>query len=145
MNYKKQIILVFFVGILLSILGIFSDPAVFGFNSTVYRILQSNPLISLSGLLFFSLAFPLIITSILLFFFREEIFTAWCKFAVFAFPIMVILLLYFFNNEPTYGLDLFGQDEELMSVILPVLFVGISLLIIGIKSWKLKKQNNNEK
>ncbi|MEK7555834.1 MAG: hypothetical protein AAB523_00935 [Patescibacteria group bacterium] len=81
---------------------------------------------------------PFIIT-LILFFLRREAFIAWAKFAVVAFPLMLGILLFTFNNTPVTGSWISGPtDDQLASILLPSLFLIISLLIIGIKSWKLR-------
>ena len=81
---------------------------------------------------------PFIIT-LILFFLRREAFIAWAKFAVVAFPLMLGILLFTFNNTPVTGDWISGPtDDQLASILLPSLFLIISLLIIGIKSWKLR-------
>ena len=82
---------------------------------------------------------PLVLISLIFFFIRREVFIAWAKFAVVAFPLMLGILLYTFNNTPVTGSWISGPtDDQLASVLLPSLFVIISLLIIGWKSWKLR-------
>ncbi|MEK7555842.1 MAG: hypothetical protein AAB523_00975 [Patescibacteria group bacterium] len=82
---------------------------------------------------------PLLVVSLILFFVRREVFIAWAKFAGVVFPLMLGILLYTFNNTPVTGSWIGGPtDDQLASVLLPSLFLIISLLIIIIKSWKLR-------
>ena len=73
--------------------------------------------------------------SLAIFFLREEIFHAWIKFARIYLPIAILLILW----APSSDSSLFPLDKEVMSLVTSVLFLFISLLIIGIKSWKLRK------
>ncbi|MFC1720676.1 hypothetical protein ACFL0K_00235 [Patescibacteria group bacterium] len=83
--------------------------------------------------------------TIALFFLRREVFVAWVKFAAIGFPIMLAGLLYTFNMPQSTGSFMGGPSEsEIASVVLPGLFLIISLLIIAIKSWKLRKMNGAE-
>ena len=85
---------------------------------------------------------PLLAISLILLFLRREVFMAWAKFAVPAFPIMVAILLYTYNNGPTpdgFGLAGLISDEMLATAFLPALFFIISLVIIIVKSHKLRK------
>ena len=53
---------------------------------------------------------------------------------------MLVVLLYTHNNVPVTGGWIGGPtDDQLATVFLPPLFLIISLLIIGIKSWRLRK------
>ena len=84
---------------------------------------------------------PLLFITLTLFFVRREIFLAWAKFAGIAFPLMLGVLLYTHNNIPVSGGWIGGPtDDQLATVFLPPLFAIISLLIIGVKSWKLRKE-----
>lgn len=79
---------------------------------------------------------PLFVIFPILFFVRREIFLAWAKFAGVAFPLMLAALLYTFNNEPApsgFGLGGLIPDELFASVVLPPLFLIISLAIIALK------------
>lgn len=83
---------------------------------------------------------PLLAISLILLFLRREVFVAWAKFAVAAFPIMIAVLLWTYNNGPTpggFGLAGLISDEMLATAFLPVLFFIISLIII-IKKLKSK-------
>ena len=85
---------------------------------------------------------PLLAISLILFFLRREVFMVWVKFAGVAFPIMVAVLLYTYNNGPTpggFGLAGLISDEMLATAFLPALFFIISLVIIIVKSIKLRK------
>ncbi len=83
---------------------------------------------------------PLLLITPILFFVRREVFLTWVKFASVFFPLMLAILLYTYNNTPVTGSWISGPtDDQLASVFLPPLFVIISLAIIAIKSWKLRK------
>lgn len=85
---------------------------------------------------------PLLAVSLILLFFRREVFMAWAKFAAVAFPLILAILLYTYNNGPTpggFGLAGLISDEMLATVFLPALFFIISLAIIIYKQLKLRK------
>jgi len=141
MKQKTIIGMIFGGALVLGLIAILSDPGSYGLGCIDNGFLCANPLTPIEGLLFLSLSVPLLIISPILFFVRREVFIAWAKFVIIAFPLMLGILLYTFNNEPaTSGLGLGGliPDELLASVTLPALFLIISLLLIGIKSWKLR-------
>jgi hypothetical protein len=72
-----------------------------------------------------------------LFFVRRETFIAWAIFASIGFPLMLGILLYTFNNKPAMGGWVGGPtDDQFASVLLPGLFVIISIVIIAMKSAK---------
>lgn len=127
------------VALVLGLIAVLSEPGSFGLGCANNGFLCDNPLTPIEGLLFLSLSIPLLIISPFLFFVRREAFIAWAKFAGVAFPIMLGILLYTFNNTPALGSWISGPtDDQLASVLLPTSFLIISLLIIGIKSWKLR-------
>ena len=85
---------------------------------------------------------PLLAISLILLFLRREVFMAWVKFAAVGFPLMLAILLYTYNNKPTsggFGLAGLISDEMLATVFLPALFFIISLVVIIVKSRKLRK------
>src|SRR3989338_3717361 len=85
---------------------------------------------------------PLLAISLILLFLRREIFMVWAKFAAVGFPLMLAILLYTYNNKPTsggFGLAGLISDEMLATVFLPALFFIISLVVIIVKSRKLRK------
>lgn len=85
---------------------------------------------------------PVLVISLILLFLRREIFLAWVKFAGVTFPLMLVVLFYTYNNGPTpggFGLAGLISDEMLATAFLPALFFIISLIIIIVKSLKLRK------
>lgn len=87
-----------------------------------------------------ALAFlPVLIITPVLFFVRRETFMAWAIFAAVGFPIMLGGLLYAFNIPQSTGGWVSGPNEaQVASFLLPGLFVIISLILIAVKSWKLR-------
>ncbi|MFA5830246.1 MAG: hypothetical protein WC878_00275 [Candidatus Paceibacterota bacterium] len=79
--------------------------------------------------------FSLFAVALVLLFARQESFDVWRKNAIIAFPLMFIFIWYFSHtaNNAT-----FGPSDDVYIYILAPLFVIISYLIIGIKSWKLR-------
>ena len=141
MNHKKIIWVLLIVSLLIlgGIFGIaLADYFLPSFHDFLYRIGDGNFVEGKIHPVFFAFLPLLFITSIL-FFVRRETFLAWAKFAAPAFPLMLVVLLYTHNNVPVTGGWIGGPtDDQLATVFLPPLFLIISLLIIGIKSWKLK-------
>src|SRR3989344_1539071 len=144
MNHKKILLalMVVFLLILLFVFVIWEPPYD---NLCGSGILEDRNCVTLvnniSEPIFWSFLSLLPITFIL-FFLRRETFLAWAKFAGVTFPLMLGILLYTYNNAPTeggFGLAGLISDEMLATVFLPPIFVIASLLIIGIKSWKLRK------
>ena len=73
----------------------------------------------------------------LLIFLRRKIFIVWAKFAAIGFPLMLGGLLYTYNIEQSMGGWVSGPTEsEIAAVLLPGLFLLISLGIIIYKSIK---------
>lgn len=71
-------------------------------------------------------------------FLRREIFITWMKFAAIGFPLMFGILFYEFHSPQPSGSWVGGPTElQIMSVVLPALFLLISLVIIIYKSIKL--------
>ena len=144
MNHKKIVGIIFGVAVLLTVVGIVSDPSSFGLGCENNGFLCKNPFVFIRGEFYFALSIPLLLITPILFFVRRETFMLWAKFAGIAFPIMLGILLYTFNNAPTpggFGLAGLIPDEQLASAILPSLFILISIILIAVKSWKLRGKN----
>lgn len=74
---------------------------------------------------------PLLAVSFTLLFFKREIFIAWAKFGAPAFVVMLAVIYYTYNNAPASGGWVnWGSDEQVASVLLPILYVAISLGIV---------------
>ena len=89
-----------------------------------------------SGLAIFYFSTSLFLTSLVLVFLRKEIFNAWIKFAIWAFPLFV-----FFSIDaggPNRGF--FIPNEEEFAIILSWTFAIVSLAIIAWKYWRLSKK-----
>lgn len=78
--------------------------------------------------------------NILLFFVRRETFMAWATFAAVAFPLMLGILWYTYNyTDPiTHGFMGGPTESQIATVVLPFLFIFVSIIIIAVKSWKLR-------
>ena len=73
----------------------------------------------------------LLLPSLILFFLLRQVFITWAKFATVGFPLMLGGLLYAFNIEQSTGSWIGGPTEaEIASVILPSIFLLISLILI---------------
>lgn len=84
---------------------------------------------------------PLLVTSLILFFVRREVFVTWAKIGLPLFVLMLAIIFYTYNNEPRVGgwVD-WGSDDQLATVLLPPLFFLISLIIIIRMSFKSRKK-----
>lgn len=145
MNYKKIILGVLFVSvgvILVSLLlALVSDCA--NVKTSLDSFVCGGSFEKYIEPLFWSFL-PLLAISLILLFLRREVFIAWAKFAAVAFPLMLAILLYTYNNTPTtggFGLAGLISDEMLATAFLPALFLIISLVIIIVKSQKLKSRS----
>ncbi|MDO8572513.1 MAG: hypothetical protein Q7S11_01935 [bacterium] len=93
-------------------------------------------------------AITMLVLAIILSFSKEEVFRLWWKFCV-AFFVISLGVIYFAVTAPvTDPLTVIGRHEFDSSeaqiliylFILPSFFL-LSLVVIGIKSWKLRKEN----
>ena len=85
-------------------------------------------------------SFFLVFISIVTLFLRQEVFKTWSKFAMVAIPLGAILIAL----TPTQGNGSFATpdiDREIITWFVSILFLAISLIIIAIKSNKLRKTN----
>lgn len=126
----------------LFVIGVLGEPGIFGLGCSTNGFLCNNQFTFLPGEFFLALSIPIIILLPFLLFLRHEVFMAWARFAAVGFPIMLAVLLYTYNNKPsTGGFGLAGliSDEMLATAFLPALFFIISLVIIVVKSLKLRR------
>lgn len=84
----------------------------------------------------FFLSIPVVIISFVLLFLREQVFNAWSKFAVIFLPVAVILIII----TPTTKKTIIDFDKESVTLLLASIFLITSLLIIFIKSFKLRRE-----
>ena len=80
---------------------------------------------------------------ILLLFLRQEVFKTWSKFAMVAIPLAVIWIALTpvqSGSSAIAGLGI-AEDRESVTWIVSILFLVISLIIIAVKSYKLRKTN----
>lgn len=95
----------------------------------------SFPIFTLGHPLFF-LSLSILAISAVLYFVREELFRAWGKFALWFIPLSIVLVYL----APIQSSDwIFPLDKKLTASLLARLFFLVSLLIITIKSWRLRK------
>ena len=130
MNHRKTVLILFGFAIVVGLIGLF-DPI-----SSHFCINDCDEF-----LFYLALSLSLLLITPILFFVRRETFVLWAKFAGVAFPVMLGILLYTFNNAPTpHGFGLAGliPDEQVASATLPLFFVIISIILISVKSWKLR-------
>lgn len=141
MSHKRILLTLLVVSLLLVLTGYFviypekiglcnhqDDACIFGY-----------PVFSLGKPLFFGMPFVSTVL-LLLIFMRVEIYKAWRKFAIFGLPIVIILTA-LIPVRCESGLGPLGPclTREVGAVTLGIIFLAISLLIIGIKSLKLRK------
>ena len=86
-------------------------------------------------------SFFLVFISIVTLFLRQEVFKTWSKFAMVAIPLGAILIALTpvqSSSGAIAGLGI-GEDRESVTWIASIVFLVISLLIVAIKSYKLRK------
>jgi len=77
------------------------------------------------------------IVSLFLFFVRQEIFKSWLYFFSLFIPLSILLI----SIAPEYTADIITPfTKQITTWWMASIFFLISLLIIGIKSWKLRKR-----
>jgi hypothetical protein len=87
----------------------------------------------------FILLIPIAATAFILLFFHRKIFFAWIKFVAVALPLAV---LWVFNTPVTSrGWDVIPSDREGVAWFAGTLFLIGSLIVIGWKWWRLRKEN----
>ncbi|OGZ16493.1 MAG: hypothetical protein A3H76_04345 [Candidatus Lloydbacteria bacterium RIFCSPLOWO2_02_FULL_54_12] len=84
----------------------------------------------------FQVFIPSLFLTLLLYKLRDEIFNAWLMFAKWWIPPTIILVLL----APSTGHSLVPIDKGRVSLFMNALFLLISLLLIAIKSWQLRKK-----
>ena len=101
-------------------------------NPTCY---YNSPIFTIGEPLF-NFSVVMLITTFVVYFIRDEIFQLWLRFARWWIPLSVLIIAI----TPTTGHDwaLGGPTREIMSWMMGGLFFFISLLIIAVKSWKLR-------
>lgn len=100
---------------------------------------------SLGGFAQALIVFPFILSLlylILAFLLREEVFRSWWKFTKFYLPIALILILIagLTSSDGSWGVSA-DFDAEITIWLTSGLFLIISLILIAVKSWKLRKGN----
>ena len=83
------------------------------------------------------LVFPLALLSLATYFLRDEIFFIWMRFARWFIPISIFLILISPNNKTDW---MFPNDKGHVSFYLSILFLGISILIVLIKSLQVYRK-----
>lgn len=140
MNYKGVVLVLIIFSAFGLVLGIFAEPGSFNLGCSDNGPLCNNPLTPIPGEPFLAVSISLLATSLLLLFARRETFILWAKFAVPAFIAMLAIIFYTYNNEPIIGGWVsFGSDDQLATVLGPSLFFLISLVIIAVKSYRLRQ------
>lgn len=138
---KKQKILLFGLAFVSFLLGfIFTESTTFficlkaeySCRSFYGDIGQSTALLSLSVLI------PLIP----LYFTREQTYKAWRKFAIVALPLIILSIIFAKDQGGGMGpaIGIINNREEL-TMFLSVLFVGISYLLIIVKTIRARKKD----
>jgi len=91
-----------------------------------------------TGTAIFYLSLSFVVTLSILFFLENMVFTTWKKFAIPYIIISVLILIFAGNSGGGWGVGSIIDDREGIAMILSALFLIISLLIIAIKSWRLR-------
>jgi len=81
-----------------------------------------------------------LVISFALFFTREQVFNSWARFTKWYIPIVAVLILFASDGGGFFIGFGGGFDREGMIWFTSGLFLTISLLLIAIKSWRLRKQ-----
>jgi hypothetical protein len=132
MNYKKQI----FSLVAFSILWIIFQVVVLCKPSDPNWSCQNyQPEWVQIPLLFFAAIFVL---GIPLYFLKEVVYLAWRKFALWYLPIVAVILMFSSNSGGNGFNPGYGFDTESLTFFFSGLFALISLVIIAVKSWKLR-------
>jgi len=143
MNQKIVATIILALALVVGIFGVLSEPGIFGLGCTNNGVLCNNPLTPIPGEPFLAISASLLV-SIALFFVRREVFIVWAKFAAVAFPLMLGIMLYTYNDAPMrsgFGLSGLISNEQFATAILPPLFFLVSLIIISVKSLRLRKSS----
>lgn len=138
MEYKKKIKKLFFVSLVLSIadfLFVYSRYFEDLYNRTYLFYDLEGAFISI---FFFSAI--IVFLSFILFFLHEQIFLSWWKFTGIYLPVVAVLILI----SPGTSGGLMPIDAEIVTWWLSGLFLFISLVIIAVKSWKLRNEAATE-
>lgn len=136
MNYKKKTALLLLgsiVGLILafiltspSSLGLCSPNDKFCFDP--YDEIIGQPLGVFSACLF--------IISLILLIVREQVFKAWSKFSIIFLPIAIVLI----EISPSTSGSIDPIEKEPVTLLSAAIFLIVSILIISIKSFKLRKE-----
>lgn len=107
------------------------------YNDYLYKFnhLFPAPTIDIVQIVFF-FSVPIILISAILLFLKEQVIKTWLKFSIIFLPIVIALIIVMARG--TYG-TFISIDEKSASVFFAVIFLITSLLIIAIKSFKLRK------
>lgn len=137
MGYKKKIYYILVASVILAIISlILALPEYSGLcreldSACIDAYIYRYDALTTSLLIFSACLFSI---SIILLFLREQIFLAWSKFSIIFFPIAVVLI----TMTPTTSGTLVGFDKESATLWLAIAFLIASILIIAIKSFKLR-------
>jgi len=135
---KKRILLFSFVG-LLCFIFIFGTAMYFNMSAGAECSFYDSPVVNCTtALIFLALFFsvPVFILSVLFYHINDKTFISWKRFT------FIYLLAYLFIVIiAPWRVDEFLPLEKKMSAFIAVcIYVITSLLLIAIKSWKLRKQ-----
>lgn len=136
MGYKKRIVQIGLTALLGIIAGIFmanlGDMGLCG-SKFCRKILEDAVGVPLA-----LLSLSLLPISFLLYFLREEVFRSWSRFARWYLSLAAIAILLSFGSHGGWGVgNIFST--ELVTMWSAGLFFLISVFLIAIKSWKLRK------
>lgn len=157
MNYKRKIFFLIVIAVFFAIIGYGLTSFIkfefntcgSGFNDTGNLSGKINLAPSCAGYRGYldsldnNLGVPLALFSVvsvfilfILLFLHEQVFHAWSKFAVIFLPVAIILIAV----TPEYRDVFFSFDEEAYTLFFVAVFLVASLIIIAIKSLKLRKE-----
>jgi len=134
---KRNAILVALIGALSGYAIIFPDQLGICYLMGDTTCHYSFPVFTLGEpLLNFSLC--ILVVTIALYFFRDEVFRACLRFAYWWIPFSVLVI--FLTPTTNHAWAIGGPTREIISWLMGGLFVAISLFLIAIKSWQLRKK-----
>lgn len=131
---KKKVFWISLVGVAVFFIAGYAIPLLCGEYS---YICQDRLETFFPSLLLF---FPVFLFSLITYFVREEVFRAWLRFAYWWIPLsLVMIYLAAGNSGGGFGMPNI-LDQEFVALIFSGLFALISLILISIKSFLLRRK-----
>lgn len=134
---NKKVIVLSIIGLILGVLLTELPELGICNSSFCYDVLSDIIGVAIG---FYSIS--LLLISFILLFLRSEIYASWWKFARIYLPLalLLILIMGLSSSDGSWGVSA-DFDAEITIWLTSGLFLVISLIIIAVKSWKLRKGN----